>query len=255
METATQHSVNNRIYDELGKRWYTAKDDPIALLRAESRARNPWIVGEIKRAFSQPTVRALDVGCGAGFLSNDLARAGFAVTGIDASESSLVIAQQHDATNTVKYELGDAYNLPYPDQSFEVACAMDFLEHVEKPAQVVAEIARVLKPEGLFFFHTFNRNLLSYLFIIKGVEWFVKNTPKNLHVLKLFVKPEELRVFCEQNGLAMQALHGFIPKITHKAFWQMLVRRTIADNFKFEFTKSLLTGYAGFAKKTSTPTK
>jgi 2-polyprenyl-6-hydroxyphenyl methylase/3-demethylubiquinone-9 3-methyltransferase len=37
-------AVNNAVYDTLGRRWYEAEDDPIALLRAESRARNPWIL-------------------------------------------------------------------------------------------------------------------------------------------------------------------------------------------------------------------
>jgi 2-polyprenyl-6-hydroxyphenyl methylase/3-demethylubiquinone-9 3-methyltransferase len=36
--------VNNAIHHQLGDRWYIAQDDPVALLRAESRARNPWIV-------------------------------------------------------------------------------------------------------------------------------------------------------------------------------------------------------------------
>ena len=48
METhASQSSgrpVNNDIYDELGERWYTAQDDPVALLRAEARHRTPWLL-------------------------------------------------------------------------------------------------------------------------------------------------------------------------------------------------------------------
>src|SRR5262245_2854642 len=77
--------VNNDFYHQLGERWYTAEDDPIALLRAESRARNPWIASNILQAFPSGEVRVLDIGCGGGFLSNYLAGAGFNVTGIDAS--------------------------------------------------------------------------------------------------------------------------------------------------------------------------
>ena len=43
--------VNNDIYHQLGERWYHAQDDPVALLRAEARARNPWIAGAIRQAF------------------------------------------------------------------------------------------------------------------------------------------------------------------------------------------------------------
>ena len=56
---------------------------------------------------------------------------------------------------------------------------MDLLEHVEVPAKVIAEASRVLKPGGLFFFHTFNRNWFSWLFALKGVEWFgTQHTPQ-----------------------------------------------------------------------------
>lgn len=249
MEERLEGAVNNQIYHELGERWYTAKDDPVALLRAESRSRNPWLVEEIRKAFSGEGIQILDVGCGAGFLSNELARQGFAVTGLDASESSLEVAKEYDTTGTVKYELGDAYQLPYAEESFEVACAMDFLEHVEEPAKVVSEISRVLKPGGRFFFHTFNRNLLSYLVVIKGVEWFVKNTPRDLHVLRLFIKPSELRAMCEANALRVTSLKGFAPKVTKRAFWRMLRTGLVDNDFEFEFTKSALTGYAGLAVK------
>jgi 2-polyprenyl-6-hydroxyphenyl methylase/3-demethylubiquinone-9 3-methyltransferase len=241
--------VNNEIYHELGERWYKAKDDPIALLRAESRGRNGWIVSQIRKHFSQTTARVLDVGCGAGFLANDLAQQGFQVMGLDASESSLAVARQYDATGAVQYQAGDACNLPYADESFDAVCAMDFLEHIEKPQQVITEIARVLKPDGLFFFHTFNRNFLAWLIIIKGVEWVVKNTPRDLHILKLFIKPAELTGMCERSGLYIESLQGFMPKINQRAFWRMILTGIVDDEFEFQFTKSTLTGYAGFAVK------
>src|SRR5262249_12907996 len=200
-------------------------------------------------AFGQQTVQILDVGCGAGFLSNELARHGYRVTGLDASESSLAVARQYDTTGKVNYENGDAYALPYADASFEVVCAMDFLEHVEEPGGILSEIARVLKPGGLFFFHTFNRNPLAWLIIIKGVEWFVKNAPPDMHILRLFVKPAELRVMCGQNHLRVECLKGFVPKILQRSFWRMLLTGIVEEDFQFQFTKSTLTGYTGLATK------
>jgi 2-polyprenyl-6-hydroxyphenyl methylase / 3-demethylubiquinone-9 3-methyltransferase len=241
--------VNNQIYHDLGERWYKAKDDPIALLRAESRARNSWIAEQLDSHFPQTKARVLDVGCGAGFLANHLARQGFQVSGLDASENSLAVARQYDATGTVKYQAGDAYQLPYADESFEAVCAMDFLEHVEKPGLVIAEMARILKPHGLFFFHTFNRNFLAWLIVIKGVEWVVKNTPKDLHVLRLFIKPAELKAMCEASGLRVESLEGFVPKVNQRAFWRLIFTGVVDDDFEFQFSKSTLTGYAGFAVK------
>ncbi len=239
--------VNNDIYHELGERWYHAKDDPVALLRAEARARNPWVIAEIQTAFL--TAKVLDIGCGAGFLANELAQQGIAVTGFDASEESLEVARRYDVTGRVRYQYGDANHLPFADKSFDVACALDFLEHVEDPARIVAEAARVLKPGGLFFFHTFNRNFVAWLIGIKGVEWFVKNTPRNLHLYRYFIKPSELTAMCEQSGMQVVTMRGLDPVIAQRAFWKMVVTGTVDDDFQFKFTHSKLIGYTGLAKK------
>jgi 2-polyprenyl-6-hydroxyphenyl methylase/3-demethylubiquinone-9 3-methyltransferase len=253
MDTARPATrVNNRIYDELGDRWYDAQDDPVALLRAESACRVPWIAESVGRAFGSGPVRVLDVGCGAGFLSNALALRGFAVTGVDASAKSLDTAARHDRTQQVRYRVGDARQLPFPDRSFDVACAMDFLEHVDEPGVVVAEIARILEPGGLFFFHTFNRNWLSWLVVIKGVEWFVRNTPKDLHVLRLFLKPGEVRAMCEEQGLEVDEMRGLEPVIPSAAFFRLLLTGTVPSDFRFRFTGSTRIGFTGRARKIGT---
>jgi 2-polyprenyl-6-hydroxyphenyl methylase/3-demethylubiquinone-9 3-methyltransferase len=242
--------VNNDIYDHLGERWYTARDDPIALLRAEARARNPWIAGAIRQAFPSDEVKVLDIGCGGGFLSNYLAEVGFTVIGLDAAAESLMIARRHDATGRACYHLGDAYRLPYAGGAFQAACAMDFLEHVDEPGRALAEAARVLQPGGLFFFATFNRNFISWLFGIKGVEWFVKNTPPRLHELSHFIKPTELRAMCEESGLRVIELRGFVPRF-NRSFWRLLVTGVVADDFSFQFGRNTLTGYIGMAVKSA----
>jgi len=240
--------VNNAIYHQLGERWYTAQDDPIALLRAESRGRNPWIGRHIRQAFSSGEAKVLDIGCGAGFLSNYLAEAGVTVIGLDVAAESLMIARRYDATDRASYVMGDAHHLPYADGVFQAACAMDFLEHVDEPEGIVAEAARVLQPGGLFFFATFNRNFVSWLFGIKGVEWFVRNTPPRLHELSHFIKPSELRTMCEESGLRVNELHGYVPRFD-RAFWHLLLTGVVADDFTFQFVRNTLTGYIGVAVK------
>jgi 2-polyprenyl-6-hydroxyphenyl methylase/3-demethylubiquinone-9 3-methyltransferase len=243
--------VNNAIYDALDERWYDAFDDPVALLRAESAQRTPWVVDTIAGAFPGRRARILDVGCGAGFLSNALVTHGHEVTGMDASEASLAVAARHDTTGSVRYALGDATRLDFGDASFDVVCAMDFLEHVEDPGAVIAEAARVLAPGGLFFFHTFNRNWLAWLVVIKGVEWFVRNAPPDLHVLRLFLKPDEVRSMCETSGLGVSVLRGFEPVIVSYAFFRLIATGIVPRDFAFRFTASTRIGYTGLAVKGS----
>lgn len=248
------HRVNNAFYDELGERWYTAKDDPIALLRAEARVRNPWVISRICGAFPYGQAGILDVGCGAGFLSNELARLRFRVTGLDASPECVRLARRYDETRSVRYEVGVAERLPYPGGSFQAACALDLLEHVENPSHIVGEISRVLCPGGLFFFHTFNRNLISWLIVIKGIEWFVRNTPSNMHCLRNFIKPLELRAICESHGLKIESMQGLAPRFGQRAFWKLLLTGRVAEDFAFRFTRSTPLGYLGFAVKRSSTT-
>jgi 2-polyprenyl-6-hydroxyphenyl methylase/3-demethylubiquinone-9 3-methyltransferase len=191
----------------------------------------------------------LDIAAGAGFLANELAKAGMQVTGVDLSAESLLVAKAHDPTGTVLYKIADALALPFENASFDVVCLMDFLEHVESPATALAEAARVLKPGGQLFFHTFNRNRLSWLVVIKGVEWFVKNTPARMHVLQLFIKPSELRHQLAMQGLHVREIFGSRPEICSKAFLQLLIHRQVPREFRFVRSSSLLLGYTGVAVK------
>ncbi len=242
--------INTEVYNSLGQRWYTADDDPIALLRSQSKTIAPWVIHQINKSFHESTdIKILDVGCGAGFLSNRLALENWNVTGLDVSAESLAVAKNYDPTRSVRYVECNAMNLAFENESFDVVTAMDFLEHVESPELLVKEISRVLKPGGLFLFHTFNRNILSKIIIIKLVEYFVRNTPRHLHLHRMFVKPEELESYCMAAGMVPQEMKGLEPQLRSLRL-SNLVNGTIPKNFKFVLTESLKLSYLGFAKKT-----
>lgn len=241
--------INNTFYDDLGQDWHEATNHPIALLRSENALRNPWIHMVIREKYGENKVSALDIGCGAGLLTNFLASFGHRVSGIDLSEGSLKIAKEKDITASVNYTAGSAYDLPYENESFDIVCAMDLLEHVDNPEKVIEEASRVLKKGGLFFFHTFSRNFLSWLVVIKGVEWCVRNTPPNMHVYSLFLNPSEVEDMCKANDLVVEKFTGVRPDFQSLAFWKMLLTHRVDDNFRFTFTRSLTTGYSGYAVK------
>lgn len=240
--------VNNEAYDHLAERWYEAQDDPIALLRNQHKLEMPWILDVIRRNIGYHA-EILDMGCGGGFLSNDLAAAGHTVTGIDLSTSSLRVAESRDRTHSVRYQQGDVYQVPFPRESFDVVTAMDLLEHVSDPQKVISEATRVLRPGGLFLFNTFNKNPLAWLVVIKGMEWFVKNTPKNYHVYSLFISPKKLENWMEEVGLEPMEIRGIRPVIAQRAFWNLLRTGEVPEGFQFKFTSLPLIAYTGYAKK------
>jgi 2-polyprenyl-6-hydroxyphenyl methylase/3-demethylubiquinone-9 3-methyltransferase len=244
----SEKEINNELYHSLGERWYLAKDDPVALLRAEADFRNPWILSTLRNHFTDSSRKILDIACGAGFLTNYLATYRYETTGVDLSSESLDVARQYDTSGAVSYREADALSLPFASETFDAVCLMDFLEHTDRPGDAIIEAARVLKPKGLLFFHTFNRNFISWLIVIKGMEWFVKNTPRNLHVLPLFIKPREMKKYLSKAGLKTKEIYGSRPCLDG-AFFNLLRTGAVPDSFSFVRTPSLIMGYSGVAVK------
>jgi ubiquinone/menaquinone biosynthesis C-methylase UbiE len=94
-------------------------------------------------------VTALDVATGKGDfigLIQHLAGESIKITGIDSSERMLKLAAEHNPE--VKFCQGDAYDLEFADESFDLVCISNSLHHFEKPEKVMAELKRVLKPGG-----------------------------------------------------------------------------------------------------------
>ncbi|MBI2521678.1 MAG: 3-demethylubiquinone-9 3-O-methyltransferase [Bdellovibrio sp.] len=237
--------IDNEIYKHYGDRWYTAINDPVALLRSEAKQKNTWVKEQL-RPLNVHSV--LDVGCGGGFLSNDLGQNGYLVTGIDISAECLEVAKRFDQTQHVNYIVADAYNLPFRDEHFDVVTCMDFLEHVEKPASVIKEISRVLKPNGILIFNTINRNILTWLLVIKVLPWIIKSTPKNMHLYRLFITPKELVQYCLVEEIQVQKMVGLVPILSTKLF-KSYFAGTLSTKIDFKIIRSLFLSYMGMAKK------
>ncbi len=242
--------VNNAFYDDLGERWYQDDGHIIALLRAEAKLKLTYLRGIFEETQLSIGSSILDIGCGAGFISNELARDGFQLYGLDQSGGSLAVAARHaPPTTRISYTVGEAYHLPYASESFDSVLLLDILEHVDDPARMLAEASRVLKPKGLLFFHTFNRTLLSRFFAIEAVSFVARDSPKNFHVWNLFIKPEELKEMLQPLGLRVKSMRGIKPVLSHWPLWSSILKRQVHKDFAFSFTSSLSLGYIGYAQK------
>ena len=134
-------------------------------------------------------------------------------------------------------------------ERFDVVVAMDLLEHVVDPQKVIVQATRVLRPGGLFIYNTFNKNPLSWLMVVKGIPWFVKNTPEDYHLYSLFISPRKLETWMEEVGLDPMERKGIRPVFAQKSLFDLLMTREVPESFRFKFTKQCLIGYTGFAKK------
>jgi SAM-dependent methyltransferase len=106
----------------------------------------------------QPGMRVLDVGCGLGADAFELAASvgpDGLVTGVDFSESLISEAVRRGADRglPVKFEVGDAQALRFPDNSFDAVRTERMLMHVPNPSRALAEMARVLRPRGRMVVH------------------------------------------------------------------------------------------------------
>jgi 2-polyprenyl-6-hydroxyphenyl methylase / 3-demethylubiquinone-9 3-methyltransferase len=239
--------IDNEFYKNLGERWYSSTGDAVALLRLEGLAKTPWVLEQLRAIPAGGHV--LDVGCGGGDLVLELSRRGYRATGVDRADSIVEVGRARDREKRAEWLTGDAMSLPLMSESQDAVCIMDVLEHVEDPGRVLEECARVLKPGGSLLFHTFNRTALSWLFAAKGLDWFLKDSPKHIHDWRMFIKPRELEDRLRVLGFHDFTFQGIGPVVSSKAFLALVFTGRVHEDFKFQLTDSLAVGYLGSAIK------
>jgi 2-polyprenyl-6-hydroxyphenyl methylase / 3-demethylubiquinone-9 3-methyltransferase len=205
--------VDNTIYETLDDWW-----DPtgsVAGIHAMNPARASYFCSALRTVLGTDwtTRPILDVGCGGGLLTEELARAGARVTGIDLAGRALRIARDHAGLQnlTPSYVRAAAERIPFPDETFAAVLSSDFLEHVTDLALVVRECARVLAPGGVFLFDTINRTWFTSLFHINLLQEWRAIVPANTHDWHRFIKPTELAALMRAAGLEPVQTRGLFP--------------------------------------------
>jgi 2-polyprenyl-6-hydroxyphenyl methylase/3-demethylubiquinone-9 3-methyltransferase len=153
----------------------------------------------------------LDVGCGGGILTEELAKEGGLTTGIDATESAIYAAKNHAEENnlsiTYQHTTIEKF-LTKNKKQFEVITCLELLEHVPNPKEMVESISKLAKKDGFIFFSTINRNPKSFLFAILGAEYILRMIPAGTHNYKDFIKPSELDSWCQKSDLKFVDILG-----------------------------------------------
>ena len=214
MNTANAKSQDNFDQAELDKfgalanRWWDPQGPQKPL-----HALNPVRLDYVRQRVKLRDAVVLDVGCGAGLLSEALAGAGASVTATDLAPELIQVAKLHrlESKVEVEYLLQSVESLAEQRAgSFDAITCMEMLEHVPDPGAIIAACATLLKPGGKLFLSTLNRTPAAFALAIVGAEYVLGWLPKGTHQWEKFVTPEELEAAIGDGGLTVEDRTGVV---------------------------------------------
>ncbi len=198
------------IYDDAADDWWSGGKRWVRTLHNMVPARLAYF----DRFVEWPGKAVLDLGCAGGFMAEAICHRGGRVTGIDPARRAIAAARAHARREglDIRYDVGVGEALPYDDDAFDVVVCVDVLEHVADLDRVIAEVARVLRPGGVFVFDTINRNPLATFVVVTIGERIVRLLPRGTHDPRKFIRPAELRRMLEEHGFEPGPITGLGPR-------------------------------------------
>ncbi len=184
------------------------KNGPQALLHQINQVRLEYVLQNIK---NPKACNILDVGCGAGIFTESIANHCNSIIGIDASSTLIAAAREHAKISklTIDYIQVTAEDFAVENsEQFDVVVCLELIEHVPCINSLVQALAKLVKPTGLVFISTINRNILAYLGTIVFMEYLTNNLEKGTHNYAKFITPSELAKVGRNHDLSMIDLKG-----------------------------------------------
>ncbi|MFZ5657174.1 MAG: bifunctional 2-polyprenyl-6-hydroxyphenol methylase/3-demethylubiquinol 3-O-methyltransferase UbiG [Pseudomonadota bacterium] len=225
---ATPETSNNFRQSELDRfgslasRWWDPQGPQKPL-----HALNPVRLRYVSDRVALDGARVLDVGCGAGLLSEAMAQVGARVTAIDLAPELVKVARLHalESGAQVDYRVQAVEDAAAAEPAaFDAVTCMEMIEHVPDPASVIRACAGALRPGGRLFVSTLNRTPAAFALAIVGAEYIARLLPKGTHQYRDFVRPSELAGWFRAAGLELEDVSGLAYMPWRSA--AMLTRRT-----------------------------
>ncbi|UNK50332.1 bifunctional 2-polyprenyl-6-hydroxyphenol methylase/3-demethylubiquinol 3-O-methyltransferase UbiG [Lysobacter sp. S4-A87] len=195
-------------FGALAQRWWDPQGPQKAL-----HALNPARLGYVAQRAALQGARVLDVGCGAGLLSEAMAGEGAQVTALDLAPELVKVARLHGLETGVKvdYRLQSVESLAAEMAGqFEAITCMEMLEHVPDPGSIIRACTTLLRPGGRLFLSTLNRTPAAFALAIVGAEYVARVLPRGTHQYRDFIKPSELGAWLRDAGMQLEDVSGLM---------------------------------------------
>ena len=226
----------------LSNQWWN-KSGPFSALHKMSNARIEFIKISATRILNHLNgIKCLDVGCGGGILSERLARLGAQVTGIDASENAIKIANEHATKSRleINYKCISTGDLLKSNKKFfnnyDIVIASEVIEHVNNRNLFLSDISNLCRSGGIIIFTTINKSFMG-IFLAKFLaESIFKTLPRDTHDPDKFISPKQLSLEASKHNIILDTFAGFMPtfkikEISKKQFGDFVLTPNLGVNY------------------------
>ncbi len=175
------------------------RDAAVAHFGSDARSRAP-LAG----------LSALDIGCGAGLMTEPLARMGAKTTGIDAAPENIAAAAAHASAAglDIDYRAASVEDVAATGKRHDLITCLEVIEHVAGRDSFFAGLAALLAPGGIAVLSTPNRTPASWAVLIGGAELLLRSIPRGAHDWRRFMTPDELGEALTNVGLKVIDTQG-----------------------------------------------
>jgi ubiquinone/menaquinone biosynthesis C-methylase UbiE len=224
--TESVHSVQSFWEGHVNNEYYTDEERASVAYFDEIRERRYRWHYHLRELFDELAGSdgdLLEIGCGIGVDSIELARCGFRVTGIDLTQAAIDIAKQHAAHRQVEiaFQRGNAEALEFSDNAFDAVYSFGVLHHTPNMRRAISEVHRVLKPGGTAFVMLYHRfSIVEQVHKLFRIPY---ESPKNLKdhcpVVYRISRKDAAEYFGDFGKVEITADYPFTYGFRYLTFW------------------------------------
>ena len=195
--------------------------------RIEDLKRLEFILNAVSGINRKP-LNIIEVGCGNGHISYQLARSGFTVKGVDISPDAIAKARARYSDSNLTYEVISAEQLN-TGVAYDIVIMSEVLEHLTDPAQVLGVVAGMLKKDGIAVITVPNGCGPREVFVTRPVQKIFKNNGF------LSGSLQKLKQFLGYQGVTIQSANN---DLTHIQFFSLSALQALANQSGLKIIKT-----------------